>query len=260
MNHQDRVCIVTGGASGIGRCIVEKFALEEKATVCLLDRNAESAHAVAESVRASGGTVHPYAVDLSNIAAIERVFSDLVAAVGGPQILINCAGFASVEAAATFNINNWRKSMDINVTAAMRLSQLCIATMREHRWGRIVNISSVSADLAGTGRLAYGTSKAALNAMTRQFSVEVAQDGITVNAVAPGPVQTSLTGENHGGSTADIYKSMIPMGRYGSMEEIAHAVSFLASTGASYLTGHTLPVDGGFLASGIIVRDLFNNA
>ena len=111
----------------------------------------------------------------------------------------------------------------------------------------------------GTGRLAYGTSKAALLAMTRQFGVEAAEWGVTVNAVAPGPVETPLIKQMHGGGTVDTYARMVPMRRYGRTDEVAHAVIFLASDKASFITGETIAVDGGFLASGLFVPDLFSS-
>ena len=113
---------------------------------------------------------------------------------------------------------------------------------------------------AGTGRMAYGTSKAALIAMTRQFAIEVAEWGITVNAIAPGPVDTPLAQANHSDATRAAYGDMVPMRRYGTAEEIANGVLFLASDQASYVTGQTLAIDGGFVAAGVLVRDLFTKA
>jgi 3-oxoacyl-[acyl-carrier protein] reductase len=141
--------------------------------------------------------------------------------------------------------------MEINVTGAMLCAQRAARLMVPRRWGRIINIASVAGLRAvGTGRTAYGTSKAALVALTRQIAVELAADGITANAICPGPIDTPLTRVLHSDQFRSEYTRAIPMSRYGTTEEIAFAAAFLASDGASYITGIALPVDGGFLAAG----------
>jgi NAD(P)-dependent dehydrogenase (short-subunit alcohol dehydrogenase family) len=124
--------------------------------------------------------------------------------------------------------------------------------MVKNGWGRIVNISSISGIRAGAGRTAYGTSKSAVIGLTRQMAIELAQHGITVNSVAPGPVDTPMTQAIHSEETRQSYYRLVPMRRYGSTDEIAAAVSFLASDEASYITGHVIPVDGGFVAGGVL--------
>jgi NAD(P)-dependent dehydrogenase (short-subunit alcohol dehydrogenase family) len=159
--------------------------------------------------------------------------------------------------AAECPLEDWQATMAVNVTAPMLLMQHALPHMRQKGWGRIVNVASISGLRAGTGRMAYGTSKAALIAMTAQFAVEVADWGVTVNAIAPGPVDTPLVQANHTAATRSIYGDRIPMHRYGTPQEIANGILFLASEQASYITGQTLAIDGGFTAAGVLVPDLF---
>lgn len=255
--HASRIALVTGGASGIGRRIAEKLALEDRATVCIVDRDATTAGDAAASIRRSGGKAAHFVVDLASATATQTMLVELTDRYGSPDIVINSAGMAATVPALEYTLAHWQLTMAVNVTAPMLIIQHALNGMKARGWGRVVNIASISGVRAGTGRLGYGTSKAALIALTRQFAIESAEWGVTVNAVAPGPVDTPLIRSMHGGGTSDLYGAMVPMGRYGAIDEIAHAAQFLASQGSSYITGHTLAVDGGFLASGLLVRDLF---
>jgi NAD(P)-dependent dehydrogenase (short-subunit alcohol dehydrogenase family) len=141
--------------------------------------------------------------------------------------------------------------MNINVTGTLLCSQHAARLMRSRHWGRIVNIASVAGLRAvGVGRTAYGTSKAAVIGLTRQMAVELAEHGITANAVCPGPVDTPMTQVLHSEAFRHQYTVAIPMGRYGSADEIAAAVAYLVSEAAGYVTGIAMPVDGGFMAAG----------
>jgi NAD(P)-dependent dehydrogenase (short-subunit alcohol dehydrogenase family) len=164
---------------------------------------------------------------------------------------VNSAGVATVAPFVDFPLDEFQRTMNINVTGTMLCSQYAARLMKNHNWGRIINIASVAGMRAvGSGRTAYGTSKGAVIALTRQMAVELAEFGITANAVCPGPVDTPLTQKLHSAEFRHAYAKAIPMERYGSVNEIASVVKFLASTQASYITGIAMPVDGGFLASG----------
>ena len=256
--HAGRVAFVTGAASGIGRQVAHQLAIEEGASVYVADRDAKGAAEAAAAIRASGGRAAEAVIDLGDTAMLLRSISELTAAFGPPDILVINAGVVKTIPAADYPLDHWNTSRAVNVTAPMLLIQHALQHMQKKGWGRIVNIASISGVRAGTGRLAYGTSKAALIAMTKQFAIEVAESGVTVNAIAPGPIDTPMVRSLQGDSHQTSYANMIPMRRYGTPEDIADSVVFLTSERAGYITGHTLAVDGGFLASGVLLRNLFD--
>lgn len=255
--HASRVALVTGAGGAIGARIAERLALDDGAIVAIVDRDAATAANTVESIVSQGGRATAFIVDLADALALQTMLRDIDANLGAPDIVVNNAGIAATMPVLEYPLAHWQLTMAVNVTAPFLIAQHTLRAMQRKRWGRVVNIASISGVRAGTGRLGYGTSKAALIALTRQFAVETAEWGVTVNAIAPGPVDTPMIRGMHGGSTAATYASMLPMRRYGTTDEIAHAVSFLASDQAGYITGHSLAVDGGFLASGLLVRDLF---
>ena len=257
LQHKDRTALITGAASGIGRDLAMEFAVGCGASVYVVDRDGDGAHAVETDIAAAGGRASALVLDLADSAALQQVLASRSLPFGPPDILVNNAGIAAMIPAVGYPLDHWNATFAVNLTAPMLLSQYALPHMQKQGWGRIINIASISGVRAGTGRLAYGSSKAALIAMTKQFAIEVAEAGITVNAVAPGPIDTPLTRRLHDSSTRSSFADTVPMRRYGTPKEIADAVVFLASEGAGYITGHTLAVDGGFLASGILVRDLF---
>lgn len=258
LQHSSRVALVTGAGSGIGQCVAEGLALGQGARVYVLDKNADAAATVVEKIRAAGGQAKVCVVDLADGPGLRDMLPALTSEFGAPDILINNAAMAAMIPAEECSLEHWQLTMAVNVAAPMLLMQHALPHMKLAGWGRIVNLASISALRAGTGRMAYGTSKAALIAMTKQFAVEAAESGITVNSIAPGPVDTPLARANHSESTRAAYDNMVPMRRYGTPEEVANGVLFLASEQASYITGQTIAIDGGFVAAGMLVRDLFN--
>ena len=170
---------------------------------------------------------------------------------GRCDVVVNNAGIARTFPFLDFPLDSWKAHLDVNVTGVLLCAQQGARLMRRRAWGRIINVASVAGMRAvGVGRTGYGTSKAAVIGLTRQMAVELAAHGITANAVAPGPVDTPMTRVLHTDRFREDYSSAIPMRRYGTQEEVAATVAFLASDEASYITGAVLPVDGGFLASG----------
>ena len=245
-----RVAIVTGGAMGIGGQICESLAAAGH-QVLVADLDIEAAAATALRLTQAGGKALALAMDVGQPQSITQAFARIEQDFGRCDILVNCAGIAKVFPFLDFPLDNFVATMNVNVTGTLLCSQAAARLMLRRRWGRIVNIASVAGIRAvGTGRTAYGTSKAAVIALTRQMAVELAEHGITANAVAPGPVDTPMTRALHTERFREEYAKAIPMNRYGSTAEIAAAVMYLVSDAASYTSGVVLPVDGGFLASG----------
>ena len=245
-----RLAVVTGGAMGIGAEVCRRLAAAGH-QVLVADLNLEAAQATALVLRAEGGHAAALALDVGRPQSIMDAFKQVDHEHGRCDILVNCAGIAKVFPFIDFPLDNFVTTMNINVTGTLLCAQAAARLMQRRRWGRIVNIASVAGMRAvGSGRTAYGTSKGAVIALTRQMAVELAEHGITANAVAPGPVDTPMTQALHSERFRLEYSKAIPMARYGTTAEIAAAVMYLVSDDASYTSGVVLPVDGGFLASG----------
>ena len=259
--HSDlkrRIAVVTGGAMGIGAQVCEALALAGHQVV-VADLDLEAAAATAERLNQAcgqvggqaGGQAVALAMDVGRPESITQAFAQVERDFGRCDILVNCAGIAKVFPFLDFPLDNFAATMNVNVTGTLLCAQAAARLMLRSHWGRIVNIASVAGIRAvGTGRTAYGTSKAAVIALTRQMAVELAEHGITANAVAPGPVDTPMTRVLHTDKFRQEYAKAIPMNRYGTTIEIAAAVMYLVSDAAAYTSGIVLPVDGGFLASG----------
>ncbi len=245
-----KVAFVTGGAVGIGAAISERLA-QAGMRVVVADLDLAKATETAARLSAAGGAAQALQVDIGSPDSIAAAFAQVDAQLGRCDVLVNNAGIAKTFSFLEFPLDNWQATMNINVTGTLLCSQHAARMMVRRGWGRIVSIASVAGMRAvGKGRTAYGTSKAAVIGLTRQMAAELAEHGVTANAVAPGPVDTPMTQVLHSDAFRRQYTSAIPANRYGLTAEIAAAAAFLASEEAGYINGIALPVDGGFMATG----------
>jgi len=245
-----RVAVITGAAVGIGAAVAKRLA-QDGFHVMVTDRNVKAATQTALAIEKAGGLATPHELDVGNPASIAQAFDAIRRTVGRCDVLVNNAGIAKTYPFIDFPLDNWNATMNINVTGTLLCSQHAARLMRKRRWGRIISIASVAGMRAvGSGRTAYGTSKAAVIGLMRQIAAELTAEGITANAIAPGPVDTPLTQVLHSPAFRQAYTAAIPAGRYGLTTEIAAMAAFLASDQAAYISGAVIPVDGGFYAAG----------
>jgi 3-oxoacyl-[acyl-carrier protein] reductase len=240
---QGRIALVTGASQGIGRACALELA-KAGATVALAARNEAKLADVAGEIRAAGGTAEAFALDVANGESIGAGAKAILERFGKVEILVNNAGITRDMLVLRMKRHDWDDVLGTNLTGAFLLTQALLSPMLRNRWGRIINISSVVGRTGQAGQVNYAASKAGLIGMTRSLAREVASRGITVNAVAPGYIETAMTAVLDEKQRA-LMMAQIPLDRPGTDTDIANAVVFLASDGASYITGHVLDVNGG---------------
>ena len=240
---EGRVALVTGASQGIGKGIALELA-KAGATVALAARNEAKLADVKSEIEAAGGKAETFALDVSNEDAIKATAKEIVAKLGTVHILVNNAGVTRDTLMLRMKTADWDDVLDTNLKGAFLLTQALLQPMMKARWGRIINISSVNGELGAAGQANYSASKAGLIGLTKSMAREFASRGITVNAVAPGFIETDMT-HVLTEDQKNAMLGMVPLGRAGSVADIAAAVAFLASEGAGYVTGHTLDVNGG---------------
>ena len=238
-----RIALVTGASQGIGRACALQLA-RDGATLALAARNLDNLAQVAAEIADARGTAHAFALDVSSEDSIKECARSVIAHCGGVNILVNNAGITRDILSMRMKRKDWDDVLSTNLTGAFLMSQAVMSGMVKNRWGRIINITSVVGETGQAGQANYAASKAGLIGLTKSLARELASRTITVNAVAPGYIETPMTAvltDEQKAATAQH----IPLGRVGSDVEVAHAVAFLASEEASYITGHTLDVNGG---------------
>jgi 3-oxoacyl-[acyl-carrier protein] reductase len=249
MNVSGRIALVTGGSRGIGRAIVCSLAAAGAKVAFVYQSNREAAEQLAAEQNALGHEVWALQADVSQRSEVDSVVEQVLTKWSKIDILVNNAGIIRDSLLLAMTPEDWQKVIDTNLTSVFSFCQAVLRPMMSARYGRIVNMSSVSADFSNPGQANYAASKAGIEGFSRCMATEYAKRGITVNCVAPGFIETDMTTAVVN-AAGDKIKSKIPVKRLGQPADIANAVLFLAAEESGYITGQVLKVDGGLTLGG----------
>ncbi len=252
MSLEGRIALVTGGSRGIGRAIVETLANQGAKVAFVYRSNADAAQQVVDALTDNGSEVEAFQCDASQTEQVANVIDNLLGKWERLDILVNNAGITRDGLLATMDRDAWQSVIDTNLGSVYNFCHAAMRPMMSQRYGRIINLSSVAAEFGNQGQVNYAASKGGIQGLTRCLATEVGRRGITVNAIAPGFIETEMTDavRQVAGSKFDEIKKRIALRRLGKPEDIASAVAFLASDEASYITGHILTIDGGLTLGG----------
>jgi len=249
MTEQPRTAIVTGSARGIGAAVAKRLSKDGFA-VAILDLDENACKVVADEINALGGSALPVAVDVTDEESVAQAVGHVAEGLGGPTVLVNNAGITRDNMLFKMSVGDWDSVMNVHLRGSFLMSRAAQKYMTEAMWGRIVNLSSVSA-LGNRGQANYSAAKAGLQGFTKTLAIELGKFGVTVNAIAPGFIETDMTAETatRMGISFEDFKTMaakqIPVGRVGQPEDIAALVSFFARDESSFISGQVVYAAGG---------------
>jgi NAD(P)-dependent dehydrogenase (short-subunit alcohol dehydrogenase family) len=245
---KDRIALVTGASKGLGKAMALALA-ESGAKVALVSRDVERLNAVAEEIRAGGGTAEVFRADVADEAGVAALEADVKSRMGKVQILINNAGVNVRKNITDFTLDEWNFVIGTNLTAVFLMCRAFVPHMKGSGYGRILNMTSIMSHISLPGRAAYSSSKAGLLGMTKALALELAPDGVTVNGISPGPFATEMnTALMQNPEVNAQFLSKIPVGQWGKVEDIGKLAVYLCADEASFITGTDILIDGGWCA------------
>jgi NAD(P)-dependent dehydrogenase (short-subunit alcohol dehydrogenase family) len=248
MRLTGKVALVTGAGGGLGTAISKRFAVAGASLICA-DRDGARAEATASAIAKAGGSARAFRADVGDPVQCEAQVTETVRQFGRIDILVNNAGIALHKLALDTSLEDWDRVLRINLTGSFLTAKAAARHMVKQGNGRIIQIGSISGQRGNMGGIAYGASKAAVMHICKVLAVELSGQGVMVNAIAPGPIETGIS--RHGPTRKRGYLERIPMQCYGTVEAVANAALYLASDECSWVTGHILNVDGGYGAAGL---------
>jgi 3-oxoacyl-[acyl-carrier protein] reductase len=252
MRLKDQVAVVTGGSRGIGRAIVKALAAEGAKVAFVYRGSQAAAESLAAEVTQTGGTVMAVQADVASATEAQAAADKITEAWGKIDILVNNAGIIRDDLFVRMEPEAWQSVLQTNLGGAYNFCKAIAYPMMRQRSGRIINVSSVAAEHVNPGQTNYAASKGAINSFTRALAAELASRNVTVNAIAPGFIETDMS-EAVRNKAGDLIKKMIPMRRLGQPEDIARVAVFLASADGGYITGQVITVDGGLTLGAVAV-------
>jgi len=248
MRLKGKVALVTGAGGGLGTAIAKRFAREGASLMCA-DRDGARAEGTASAITRAGASAHAIQADVADPVQCDAQVTETVRRFGRIDIAVNNAGIALHKLALDTSLEDWDRVLRINLTGSFLTAQAAARHMVEQGGGRIIQIGSISGQRGNMGGIAYGASKAAVMHICKVLTVELSGQGVMVNAIAPGPIETGIS--NHGPARKRGYLDRIPTHSYGNVDAVASAALYLASDECDWVTGHVLNVDGGYGAAGL---------
>ena len=248
MRLNGKVALVTGAGGGLGTAISKRFAVEGASLICA-DRDGARAEATASAIAKAGGSVRAFRADVADPVECEAQVAEAVRQFGRIDIVVNNAGIALHKLALDTSLEDWDRVLRINLTGSFLTAKAAARHMVKQGGGRIIQIGSISGQRGNMGGIAYGASKAAVMHVCKVLAVELSGQGVMVNAIAPGPIETGIS--RHGPTRKRGYLERIPTQCYGTVDAVANAALYLASDECTWVTGHILNVDGGYGAAGL---------
>jgi 3-oxoacyl-[acyl-carrier protein] reductase len=248
IENKAKIALVTGSSRGLGKAMAIELGQLGYTVAVHYSSSKEPAEAVAETIRTLGSQAAVFSANVASASACQELIKQVTAELGGLDILVNNAGITKDTLALRMKEEDWTSVLDTNLSSAFYLSKAALRGMLRNGWGRIINISSVVGIMGNVGQANYVTAKAGIIGLTKALAKEYASKGITVNAVAPGFIESDMTAQLPE-DLRKAYLSQIPVGRFGKSDEVAKVVAFLASSDAAYINGQTITVDGGMVMS-----------